>query len=354
MLPSLSSKLKSISLLCIIIVLYIHSYNLLIHFREGIHTAYSSFLVDFEDLISQGFGLSAVPLFFGISGYLFFYNSSFTVEFFKKKYLSRVRTLLVPFVLWLGISFFVFFILQTIPGTDAFFKEKRIINFSLSDVIQKTISSPLCYQFWYIRDLILFVLISPILYLFVRYLSYFGLFAIFIVWNLGVIFPVISMEGLLLFCFGAFIAIHQRKFLEYSISKNAICIIGFIYFAFLLAWTFRNQLFCNFSLYTYLRNTCLILGVLFFWFIVDFIPFLWQSKIVASLASRTFFIFAIHEPMLTIIKKLSFLITGTNAWGLLITYLVNPIIVIIIAWLLSSIMKKYIPKVYSVLVGGRG
>lgn len=41
----------------------------------------------------------AVPLFF-ISGYLFFFRTAFSVDVYKKKLKSRIKTLLIPYLFW--------------------------------------------------------------------------------------------------------------------------------------------------------------------------------------------------------------------------------------------------------------
>lgn len=42
----------------------------------------------------------SVPLFFFMSGFLFFYRTEFNAESYKKKLKSRSRSLLIPYILW--------------------------------------------------------------------------------------------------------------------------------------------------------------------------------------------------------------------------------------------------------------
>lgn len=46
--------------------------------------------------ISRILASVAVPLFFFISGYLFFFRTTFSVDVYKKKLKSRIKTLLIP------------------------------------------------------------------------------------------------------------------------------------------------------------------------------------------------------------------------------------------------------------------
>ncbi|MDE6697091.1 MAG: acyltransferase family protein, partial [Muribaculaceae bacterium] len=53
------------------------------------------------DLFSNTLAAVAVPIFFFISGFLFFYKSeNFTFEIYKTKLVKRVKTLLIPYLFW--------------------------------------------------------------------------------------------------------------------------------------------------------------------------------------------------------------------------------------------------------------
>ena len=54
------------------------------------------------DLFSQVLARTAVPLFFLISSYLFFYKSSFSWPMYDSKLRKRAQTLLLPYLFWNG------------------------------------------------------------------------------------------------------------------------------------------------------------------------------------------------------------------------------------------------------------
>ena len=54
------------------------------------------------DLFSQVLARTAVPLFFLISGYLFFYKSSLSWPMYGSKLRKRAQTLLFPYLFWNG------------------------------------------------------------------------------------------------------------------------------------------------------------------------------------------------------------------------------------------------------------
>lgn len=72
----LSNKLTKISFIATLMVLFLHSSNSLVAINTDsgsfrIHKGFSQFVQDF---ISGGITNVAVPIFFLISGYLFFFN----------------------------------------------------------------------------------------------------------------------------------------------------------------------------------------------------------------------------------------------------------------------------------------
>lgn len=97
MTPYLSDKMKVLSLIAITMVIYIHTYYI-----EG--EAYSAFST--LQRFFGGVGISGVanPLFYFISGYLFFMGMTNVSECFPK-IKKRFRTLFVPYLLANTIAF---------------------------------------------------------------------------------------------------------------------------------------------------------------------------------------------------------------------------------------------------------
>lgn len=94
MTPFLSQKIKLLSLISIILVLYIHS---------GFHDYPNEiqgmpFNFKLQDFISGKIGRCAVPLFYAISGYLFFLNLN-NKNILWAKIKKRIMTLVVPYII---------------------------------------------------------------------------------------------------------------------------------------------------------------------------------------------------------------------------------------------------------------
>ena len=95
-----SLRLKLLRFPPIIGVIYIHSYDTVIHYSTGsLGTVEFNGLTTFvRILISEGIARTAVPLFFLMSGYLFFAAFHWSEQTYLKQINSRLRSLLIPFL----------------------------------------------------------------------------------------------------------------------------------------------------------------------------------------------------------------------------------------------------------------
>lgn len=169
----LSNKLRVLSLISILFVLYIHS-GFHSNEIEGMIWNYRC-----QDFVSVMVGRCAVPLFYVISGYLFFLKVSDGMKSIYAKIQKRIRTLLIPYIV--GCLFFVGFgvLIAIMPGIS------KYVNGSVMPLFDKPIQQIICsifydqgdgapcaFQLWFLRDLILIVATSPIWYLLLRYLKW--------------------------------------------------------------------------------------------------------------------------------------------------------------------------------------
>jgi peptidoglycan/LPS O-acetylase OafA/YrhL len=137
------------------------------------------FIVNF---ISEVLVRINVPLFFVISGFLFFYRTDFSETVYKHKLKSRAKTLLVPYLLWNSIAilwkliFFLPVLSSFVRPVEIDLSFTRIINTFFFDTDNRGIfigpvhaeSSPEIYPIndplWYVRDLMLMAICSPIIH----------------------------------------------------------------------------------------------------------------------------------------------------------------------------------------------
>lgn len=342
----LSEKIKVLSFIAIILVLYIHS-GFHDYPHEILGMEFNHYL---QDLISGQIGRCAVPLFFMISGYLFFYNIN-TLNDVISKIKKRVKSLLVPYII--AAIFFPLFLLliEQIPfaakmsngGGFIFEFQKPIINVFKNLFIAKDgDSSPLAFHLWYLRDLIMIVACSPILFYLKKYLK--GEILCLILFILSYIDTgIIQFSSFFWFMFGA-------TFLKRIDKFNSLSWIVLYAIVLVIEMLFPNN-------FTHLKIPFTLVGIMGIWSMYDLIVkksfSLKEHHYIETACSFTFFIYLFHEPTLNVVRKLLMLLLGRTSLGFAINYMVSPWIFAILFIVIGYLFKKYVTRLYSICVGGR-
>lgn len=351
----LSVKLKVISFFSMVMVVFLHSYNLVVNLNSGtvlLNQGYSTFVQNF---ISQGIARVAVPLFFSISGYLFFLNGRGELKEFILKFNKRLKTIVIPYLFWSIFCLLLFLIMQSIPQLAVFFTNKHIVDYTVSEFISTVFINPIPYQLWFLRDLMILVVLSPFLFYLIKKFSYFILVVFMAAWFLDFDFMCFSNESLLFYVFGATISILKKDILEIKFLKKQL-IYTIIWIVILL---FRNTLvqynYDNSYLLLMLHKISVLIGIVAIWSLYDILVKnrdLSKSSLYAF-SHYSFFIFVFHEPILSFLKKILFYVTNKNELMSLLIYIIAPLITIIMSLLIGHCLKRFVPKFYSIISGGR-
>ena len=191
----LSNKLKNMSLFMTFFVVILHSNNL-----ENSSVLNVNTLV--QNVIGQGIVRIAVPMFFVISGYLFFYKFKPSTEAFISKYKKRFKSLFIPYFIWCTGWLIILYLVELTAFGRAMFSDRIIADYNAVELFKNTYIYPLPYQFWYIRALMINVVISPIIYYIIDKLKDKALLVITVFWFFDVIY-----YPILMFAVGACFAI---------------------------------------------------------------------------------------------------------------------------------------------------
>jgi surface polysaccharide O-acyltransferase-like enzyme len=347
-----SQKLIKISFFLMVLVVFIHSYNL--GYSNSVLKNDINLNHFVQNFISQGIARIAVPLFFFISGVLYFYKFEMSWKSYYNKLKKRLNTLVLPYLIWsiVGILFYLF--LQLNPFTAKFFSDSSelIIKYSFVKLLDTIFIHPIPYQFWFIRDLFVLILIAPVGIMLNKYLKgYWILLLIFAyIFNLSTV--IVSTGSLLFFFLGGFIVANKFKFLKKKISFKLTLFLTVLWISF---YFLRASGTLNYLGY-YLEishKVFIIIGILSIWTMYDYIFSNVQETNLNPIFKTTFFLFAIHEPLLTFFRKFLLIKFGTNELQLLIVYFLCPVIIIAISTFSSMLLKKAFPKIYLISTGGR-
>lgn len=163
-------------------------------------------------LLSKEFTQIAVPTFFFISGFLFFYGTDgFDSDAYKAKINKRWKTLMLPFLLWTVIAvipFVVMHICKVLQGQESV----NILVDYCRDV-NTWINGPFNYHLWFLRELIVVSIASPIIYFGLRLLKKWWLGCLVFVYLLDsrANTSMCSSQSFLFFSWGAYYCIIGAK-----------------------------------------------------------------------------------------------------------------------------------------------
>jgi len=174
-------------------------------------------------VVSETMVKVAMPTFFVMSGYLFFVNvTEWNAKTYWSKLRRRVKTLLVPYIIW-NIAMAV-----------------KLQTFSLSIFIE-----PGNMPLWFLRDLIIVSLLTPIIYIGVRKLGYW-LFAILLpiyLTGLYAVQPGPTPYAVCFFTLGSFLSIRKMDLIETCMKYETQSYILTILLGIGMILTFRTPIF---------------------------------------------------------------------------------------------------------------
>lgn len=335
----LSLKLRIISFIGIFYVLFIHSTILNVE---------SFLFFSYTQAFLRTIWNSFFPLFFSISGYLFFLGFDGSKEQFVKKFKSRIKSLIIPYIIWNLLFIFTMLTLKYFPLS------KGVINSDFSNLFTTNFSKlfhaifikPIGFHLWFIRDLIGLVIFSPIVWIILNKINWVFICILIIIKLIFI--DEIWIDSLVPFVIGSLLAINKIN-IEHKISK--ISLIGLLILTILFGLLICSNLLKLESLIFYFAW----IPFLLLWFGYDFV---YQNQIIKKITNSrivtfTFFIYVFHEPYLNISKKIILFFGNKNELSIWISYFTAPLITIIMAIYVAKLINLFSPKIYNTLVGGR-
>lgn len=346
-----SDKLRVVSFFSILLVFYLHA-----GFPdEVIQTMTVPNVV--RACIAGVFGPCAVPMFYAISGYLFFYGTDKGINVVFRKMRKRVWSLLIPFLIAAIVFPLTMCLMQLVPGAAAHINSE--ITFStLADIQIPALlyqvficgdgssGMPWAYHLWFMQDLIFIVALSPLLYYVRRWL---GWWSVVVVLCLHFLFPQVRfLMGLFWFMSGSFVL----DKLERLSRRWAVTSL----FAFLLL-AIWHQFSPNTAIWEYIKIAKIAFGLIALWCVYGWLVpksfSLANAPVLRFSCQYTFFLYLYHEPLFHVIVKGIPIVLGANWFGYTMSFLFSPLIFAPIGIAAGVCLKKFVPRLYQVLVGGR-
>lgn len=297
-----------------------------------IHASFTSNHNTLYFVLGETFGRIGVPLFFTISGYLFFNNYSNTKKVYFEKIKKRFFSLLIPYMLWNFIAYVIYSNITNTMSADQFFQAFWVVE-------GKEGHSPADGPLWFIRSLMLYSITAPFFYILNkhRYLSWISPFFL-ICWVLDEqILKSGFIIGFIFFNFGAWITITNKDiYLPIPSKLQSIIIISVYLVGALIHIYFRAEIFHKFL-------------ILFGFSVMYCLPNILKFRYIVKLSSLSFGLYCTHEIVLEILHVFNIIqIKSGN-----VKYLLSVFITTAISLFFFSFLQRYFPKTAKLLLGNR-
>jgi len=341
MTKEISCLIANLRLPLMVCIVFIHCY---IVRRPNMHT------VEFiENLFSNILSSAAVPLFMFISGYLFFVlMPQFSFHDYVSKLKKRFRTLLIPYLIWNTIIICCFWCIHVFMPTFINPDFEPVNRFNLIQFLNCYFSfkGPIAFQFWYIRDLMVFVLLAPLVYLMVKTTAY----TLPVLFLLSFLIDIKTVEIFFYFSLGAYFAVHKMDFIKFFEKFNRAAVCLFVFGMVYLLWLHNHH-----PTLTIIVRRIFILA--FSISILSFKPLRVHNiitDIFEKYSNTSFWIFAYHAlPCLLIARLLNYCITSNNQMIWIVLYFSTVIFVVVFGIITYKIFMKVCPTMLKVFTGGR-
>lgn len=328
-----------------------------IHYRSDVPDFSDPHLATWNQLAQEfvfgGIARVAVPMFALAAGLFYFRSDDGSLASYRIKLKRRLRTVALPYFIVASVAFAVWLLFARVGG--------RELELGFADFVTAWLLHPPAQQLWFLRDLMLLVIVAPairfcctrrtarpvfLLVLIVAWAANVQFFPIVAGWRL------IQMETLLFFTIGC-LASQHTKWIEGIGRVTGMTVATTITLWGMLVAT-RITVKADSDIWyvsdygaadLMLHQASILVGCVALFMIA------WRMRhpSLIQLSGASFFVFLVHEfPLRSVVRQLSdqFLNHDTSCW------IVLPI-VLIGCFFAALILSRVAPPIVDILTGGR-
>lgn len=342
----LSRSIETLRFPLILLIICLHCYTSTSAVTRG-HDTYFRLIYP----ISLWMGETGVPAFFFISGLLLFYSK----KTYMQKIKSRFHTLLVPYLFFNGLILCCYLCLLYL-GKTTIIAGKNLADYTLIDYIRAFWDrgvwdhgngSPVLCPLWYIRNLMVLVILSPVLYYIIRYTRLLFPLVFGFLW-INSHDSAYTLQSLTMFLLGAFFPICNRNPIEIFDKYKVLFVSTFLFFAtmdYLHLFVFIPYALPIHRL-SLITNTFICIS-----FIGDY---MYRRHLYSPFLSKSaFFIFCIHYPITIFLRLLFSKIIVFPDYVLVAVYIISVIFVTLFSVLLFKLLNSLSHKFVYCITGSR-
>ena len=288
----------------------------------------------------EGVFRATVPVLTAMSGYLVFYSGLHLkpLQLLKKK----TTSVFVPLLLWnIPLVIAVYFVQRYQVLSHDFSAQLHPINFkNWLDALIGLTANPVNYPLNFLRDLFVVSLLSPLYWLLLKRIPYWGFLIVFVIYYFKLEGPLVLRNTMLVsFYIGALAATQQwdlKRLDRYAwpllMAFVAICIV-------IVAFKIEN------------REVFLVVSPLIVWPMMSLLAKTQFGDWVYQYSRASFFTFLSHGPII-LVAYMVFSKLGPDL-PYQIYWFGAPVLTVLLAIGLNKLFQKLTPRIAGVFLGGR-
>ena len=296
---------------------------------------------------AYGLGGVAVPFFFFVSGIALFRN--YRPSLYKEKMRSRFRSLVIPYLIWNMVGI-LFAILYTWTPLSRIVSGRELFEPTISNVLGGIFLHKYNFHFWFMFDLIVYVVLTPAIDIMTRKKWSSGILLVLLL-----ILPAIKGEFLTInlsftvfYALGCVVGRHYLGEVKVARPKAVSGACGVVAIAVLVVRML--DIYGVVKITTVVAQGLLLLLLLALFVAAD----LWVRKAKPRKIYEEFFpVYVLHPYIISVIVKVFHLLAPENSAILLLAEVAGTVITIVVAvWVVRVWHKKW-PRFYGISFLGR-
>ncbi len=314
----------------------------------------------------------SVPVYFFISGFVFFLGIELTKDVYLRKMRNRMKSLLVPYIIWNTIALLLL-VVRFLPVVHDYAASRQTLCLSLSGLlscywsydnslvpeavsgiggIASVGSYPINVPLWFLRDLMIVALSAPLIWYVLRHTKHYVLCLAGVVWFVsGSFFPGHFYQlatAYFFFSFGAYMSVNGKDMLRefgryFRCSLVVYPLLGVLHIA--------AAYYCP-DLCPWIKRLNVFAGLLFAYNVAAWLLKRKICRVSAFLSSASFFVYVSHTLVYSRTTRLfaSFLHPDGDV-SLLCVYLLSAALTTGLSLSVFWVMRRYCPLVLKVVAG---
>lgn len=356
-----------------VVVLIIHTVSVDGFIIQGRQVTIDGFpvLLEINRIVDGFLRGQSVPVYFFISGFVFFLGIELTKEKYIQKLRNRVRSLLIPFVVWNVIAVIIQMV-RTLPCLASIFPNayKIQFDFSLSAILEIFWDAskgmiilpnteadltnsiyPQDVPLWFVRDLMIVVLCTPLLYWMLRRTRHYLVLLLGALWfmpNDGVTHLNQLLTAFFFFSWGAYMSINRKDMLQMFSRFFRLSVVIYV----LLGVAHVVAAHCYPEACPIIKKLNVFAGLFFAYNVSAWLLRHNICKASPFLAASSFFIYVSHILICGNMVRVCFVLFQPESdLSMLSMFLLSILLTVLLLLSVFYLLRRYLPSFLKVVAG---